>query len=184
MRTYIRDLILCWTLTAAACAGCAGRVTSDPELLEPTEPTASHVDQVWTTDPTLEPIVRAALVRWQRATGREWSFEPGPRTVAFGLLPPELIGWNDGTAITIDYTWAASPQLEAVVLHELGHYYAGSHVHDPRSIMAAGIGDQTCLTYSDVYWACGHYACSQLAPECYVLADGSIVAAEARLSRR
>lgn len=186
MRTYIRDVILCWTLTAAACASCAGRAVSDnPELLEPTpEPPASHVDQVWTDDPTLKPVVRRALTRWAAATGREWAFEPGPRTVSFGVIPPELIGWNDGTKITLDPSWAKSVHLDALVLHEVGHYYSASHVYDRHSIMHHGLADQSCLTYSDIYWACSHYSCSVLAPECYLLADGTLVSADDRQSMR
>jgi hypothetical protein len=104
--------------------------------------------------------------------------------VSFGPLPPELIGWNDGTRITIDHTWKLSKQLETVVVHEIGHYYSGSHVYDEHSIMYRGIGEQSCLTYSDVYWACGHYSCSQLAPECYLSADGTLVSADDRQSMR
>ena len=107
------------------------------------------------------------MQRWTAATGREWRFEPGPRTVRFGTPPTGYIGWNDGTTVVLKETWRNGEQLDRLVLHELGHYYPTETEHSALpGVMSLGGMGATCITRADVRHLCVSDRCRAENPEC------------------
>lgn len=119
------------------------------------------------TPEDLRLVVARASARWRHATGRIW--QDGEIAVRYGEPGAGYIAFNDGRTIVVRETWAASPQLETVVLHEIGHYYRGDHVDDAgEHLMSSGLHSESagCITAADLAFVCEVYPCTVFAPEC------------------
>lgn len=175
--------------SASACA-----VSTHPEPAESTLPAAAapesatrqntHLDQVWTDDPELAPLVQSAVERWSEATGRQWVFTEGPRVVSWGDLDDGSVGRRIGDDVIMNTAWRDSDWLDQVVVHELGHYFRAGHTGDPWSVMYASIGNVDCLSHTDLAFVCGAWPCTRFEVECDWLDEHLLDDANAAATQR
>lgn len=165
-------------LLVLVASGCA--VSTDPAAVEatleapatpetkPSDPSSppTRLDQVWTDDAQLAPLVKLAVERWSKATGRPWVFAKGPRTVVWGEPDGASVGKRIGDDIVMSGAWRDSAWLDRVVVHELGHYFRAGHTGDPWSVMYESVGNVDCLSRTDLEFVCDGWPCTKFEIEC------------------
>jgi hypothetical protein len=151
---------------ARAEATLRARATPETNASQESSSPPTHLDQVWTDDPKLAPLVRSAVERWRKATGRQWVFAKGPRTVVWGNPAGGSMGRRIGDDIVMSAAWSDSDWLGRVVVHELGHYFRAGHTGDPWSVMYESVGNVECLSRSDLEFVCDGWPCTKFEVEC------------------
>lgn len=162
-------LTLISTLATVGCAAPSGPATGDGDA------TAPHRETV-TASPELDGLTRQAVERWSVATGRDWTYVGAVEAdvgadfhVQVGQPPETFVAFAYANGrIVVSPEWLATPELEAILMHELGHAFRGDH-HDGPGVMYYGIGDGVmtpCLTPADLLWACQDYDCVDFGVEC------------------
>jgi hypothetical protein len=180
-------------LTAAGCA--SGETASDPDWTAPlpgsvsavrpsmTEEVdcsdahddalpAARVDRphlYWSEDPELRAALGRTLSRLSAATGLVLSVAPDAKTpgavqVVLTDLPEGVVGYAAGH-IEIDVSLTGL-QVDATLLHELGHTQGAEHLGAGEGVMSRCVGGSNLLlTDADLIQICSGAPCSTFLPE-------------------
>ncbi|MDX1487093.1 MAG: hypothetical protein R3268_02755 [Acidiferrobacterales bacterium] len=112
--------------------------------------------------------------RWEAATGVRTGYA-SPMAPNLELEPAPFecgahLAWGCYNGVTNTITLDVSRpdnHLDAIILHEMGHYLYGTHHGSGDDVMAPGAPSPNyCITEHDVELVCERRACTRFQPEC------------------